>query len=310
MSPSKTIFTIMLFLPLCVLYTNTMIGMDEYPQLQLQEPKKNPIKAVNAKLQIIGFPAYSTSSMTKPNQKICFHGCPPRYINDPLILVHLSLEDNIVPQTNLAIPAKQLFNLNDGSVIQFSIFDAKTPNNSLFITATCQTNPKDFSQGKTFYEQFESTMNCFYKNPELITEDDTVKLLAEKVITERHQFDAIPFPGAVATGEIIRQHGERGCPNEKTLVKLITKPKIKPYGNSIHQFVAQRQLGIKPRSTVTTDLNRILDNCLRVMELEAMAENNTLDECFRELQISCLLTRLFIKTRITKLCIEFLARQR
>lgn len=292
---------------------NVVIGMDypgmekDYPQLQLQESEKNPIKRAEATLKLASPAVYSLVLSTDPNLQVYFPGKPMRYIGDPVIGVRLLLKDAEISHFDIGFPAKQLFNLDNGSVIQLYIHNKKNPEDSRFITATCQSNPKIEPKNGTFLEQFESTMTYFYKSSCMVDKTHYKKLLAEKVIKEA----TISESGTIGdtdffTASTILWHGEKGCPNEQAFIKSIIKPKAKPYGNTPHHLIImQRQLGIKPRPALTTDPDRILDNCLRVVELEAMAENNTLDECFRELGINCLLTQLFIKNRIVRLCIQF-----
>lgn len=298
---------------------NAAIGMDypgmesDYPQLQLQEPEKKSIKRAEAILKLITPAAYSLALSFNPNLQVCFPGKPMRYLGDPVIGTQLLLKDDSeISYFDIGMPAKQLFNLDNKSVIQLYIFNKKNPQDSRFINATCQSNPEIEPKNGTFLQQFENTMTSFYEHPNTPDHTHNAKLLAEKVIIEKIVIEGHHMGNGFfsTAGRMLIEHGEKGCPNEQAFIKSIIKPKIKPYGNTPHHLIImQRQLGIKPRPALTTDPDRILDNCLRVMELEVMAENNTLDECFRELQINCLLTQLFIKNRITKLFIQFLAQK-
>lgn len=303
-----------------------VVGMDypgmekDYPQLQLQEPEKNPIKSAQATLKLTSSAVYSLALSFDPNLQACFPGKPMRYIGDPVVSANLLLKNDAeISGFDIGIPAKQLFNLDNGSIIQLYILNKKNPEDSRFITAVCQNNPKIEPKNRTFRQQFESAMASFYDNPSTADHTCKAKLITENVIKEKYLVERseIGFGFFRPEGQIRIEHGERGCPNQEAFIKSIIKPKTKPYGNSIYQLVTQRQLGAKKWQPLATNPDRILDNCLRIMELEIAAEsneitaeNNILDNSFRELQINCLLTHLFIKNRIARLFIEFLDKQR
>lgn len=314
MNTTCSIFLKIITLPIIIIAT-TASAMDGYPQLQLQEPNQKNIKSVNATLTLASYPAYlSSSCLNDQNLQVVFKGRPHRYLNDPSLFVLISFEKNIIPEKSIPMPAKQLFNLNDESIIQFHLLDTTKPHENLLINARCKkingcdcahpmcAKVKIASNGKNFYEQFEFIMSNFYQTPHCELEAEYMqKLITEKVITPEVDLMSIGIGRNLLTAKC--SHGEKGCSDRKTFIERIQKPKARPYGTSLYQMVTQRQLGTRPRPATTITPNRILDNCLRVIELETIAENNLLDECFCELQTSCLLTSLFIK-KASKLMLE------
>jgi hypothetical protein len=99
-------------------------------------------------------------------------------------------------------------------------------------------------------------------------------------------------------------HGPKGCPDEQTLISLITKSKTKLYNNSIYQLHKNRHIGTKksfhPASAINLDL--ILNNCLKEMEFAERAAEKLLDDCFNELIVMLILTRSLIILPIIKEC--------
>jgi hypothetical protein len=303
-----------------LLAVHSMIGMDypdmekDYPQLQLQEPEKKTTiifgeLSISEKQKQVYYPAswgqkYIVSSGIEVSQY------------DPCIGVKIKINDinwrnNLQKQKKNTrfldrplIPAKYLLNLSTNSVFECILYGD-------LIKLTCKKNP--LIDKNEFHQQFDMRMKNFYTDPEAWANKQRpaeMDLIPAGIVVKiKYAPDTIiqsPSGTTITREHCIYQHGPNGCPDEFALAKLATGKKLFLHNNSVHRWVTHRQFGLKPRPKLSSDPDRILDNCLRVMEFEAMADNNLLDECFGELQANCLLTRLFINDRIAKLFITFL----
>jgi hypothetical protein len=258
----------------------SVVSMDAprtYPQLQLQEPKKQIIIPVTGQVKIFDELNIAATFLPKSDQRLkevfpqkrifrVFLKNQRISLNEPWIHIELSfVHENTTIQMPLFIPSQCVFNLNDKSTIQF---DLKQPqsNHIWHVTAICLKNPR--ISNKNFSEQFENSMRSFYAQiaRTCMSKDDIQKLINTNVLIAQKEIWQSPVL-SIVFNYTKYLHGPKGFPDEKRFIDFMAVKKTTPYGKSMHRFVTERQTG-RPHRRIDTKINLdwILDDCLEKME--------------------------------------------
>jgi hypothetical protein len=145
------------------------------------------------------------------------------------------------------MPAKFLYNLNDGSPITF--IQAPRANEHDF--DECQFNlvcvKNGNIPGKNFMEQYSNDMNKFYAGP-VTFPVESIEYIQELTAIDLIK-DCITLPVLLSPTEAmlvaIADHGKKGCSSEQAFVKTMTKEKTKPHDDSMHKLVVSRMFATK-----------------------------------------------------------------
>jgi hypothetical protein len=231
--------------------TNAM----EYPQLQLETPKKQSATLrVDCSIMIPDETEQLTAYAMKTVHAAIFkHSNVESTIKDPIILFHV--QKNSAPnQFYLPLPAKLFINCTDKSLLQIHETDGSQlfkshpifQKKQLLINAVCKKNPK--LDGNSFDEQFNNTMNEFYTDPGVpwVDEEHRHKLETAGIMTTINaSIPVLVFGQHGPTVRLINRttfaHGPNGCPNEKVFIQSIIDEQM-PTNKKIFNSLMNRQI--------------------------------------------------------------------
>ena len=222
--------------------TLTTVSMEKtahYPQLQLQNPKKE-LPIIHGTLSIspeIKSAIYPLHTMTWVEQTSL------QPLGEPYIAV--DIVDNANQQKHpVLVSAKTLYHCNDQSHLTFTTFDSYKQ-----VHVTCHKHPN--LPGETFKKQYSHYLKLFYKTPYYSSYPDTQqKLIDAGIITKISRRIMVLYPLDHVIGPLsililqtqeIYSHGPHGCPNKKALIKLIIDEKI-PQNKNRFKSIMNRQV--------------------------------------------------------------------
>jgi hypothetical protein len=222
----------------------TTLSMEKnYPQLQLQEPKKEKL-IIHGTLSIsaeLNRAVYPLGTMTWVESSSLIP------LGEPYIAVEI-IDNSNNKKHPVVVPVKKLYNCDDKSYLTFTNFDPFKE-----VHVTCHKNPT--IDETTFKEQFTNYINKFYATPGYSTYQDTLqKLIDAGIITKQLMYVMRYFPTDAIEGlthipfmhtEAVYAHGPNGCPSEERLIEIMVAPHVQPYNNSMFQFITARQYGNK-----------------------------------------------------------------
>lgn len=173
---------------------------------------------------------------------------------DPVMVTLIIISQDLSPHSCL-VPAKYLYNLNDGSTTEFT--KAALWNDHDFdeyqFNLVCTKN--ETLPGKNFMEQYSNTMNKFYVEPVSVTAESAVELTRDGLITDAVvKPTLIPATNQISMTTAFAKHGAKGCSSEQVFVKTMTQEKTRPYDDSMYSLAMRRQTNPKKISHKTMNL--------------------------------------------------------
>ena len=170
---------------------------------------------------------------------------------DPVIATLVTSKTHPLSFPLVLAPAKYFYNLNDGSIAEFTQASREEDFDEYQFNLVCVKN--ETIPGKNFMEQYSNDMNKFYVEPLQVLVEDMEELAAAKLIKDVLTLPVLnPISGEIMMASMARQ-GEKGCSSEQAFVKTMTKEKTKPYGDSMYNLTMLRQTNQKKVSHKTTD---------------------------------------------------------
>lgn len=135
-----------------------------YPQLQLELPSSKNTKHVKGVLYIAD---ELNSAFLAPKQyhnNVLEHTSLKASYGEPFIMTKIKEQENTPNGWRIVLPAKYLWNMNNGSKVKFTYPAEEETFNEYCFELQCAKNPQ--LEG-SFQQQFSEFMNQFYNTPGL-----------------------------------------------------------------------------------------------------------------------------------------------
>jgi len=223
----------------------TCMDQPSYPQLQLELLSNKETKLIKGDLYINETQTSVTIGPKEYYNHFNSYNSPKASYGEPLIITLIKEQDSS-DEYCLFLPARHLWNLDNGSTAHFTFPKFEDPTSEDFSTMCslelkCIKNP---NITESFQEQFSKCMNNFYVFPHF-NPKNAHELADHNIITNLQYVTlVIPPNGFTATG-LSCEHGSKGISSEEKFIQMMQTEKTAPYKDSAYRFVMQRQLGLK-----------------------------------------------------------------